>query len=325
MIVSSRVARHSAPLALIDYLSGRFTYLSRQQWADRLAENRFSINGKPCGDPAALLCRDDVIAYDMPEFEEPPADFNFTVIYEDEHIMAVDKTGNLLVHRSGKSFQSNLIYRLRHVTNPARYGDVDVINRLDRETSGVVLLAKNKQCLRTMNDHFANREMHKEYIAVIEGAAPSAAWTDASPIGKDAGSLVRYKYRVDALGGKPAETRFECLQNIGERYSVVRARPITGRTHQIRVHLSNEGMPIVGDKLYGMEEKEFLSWRDDTENFKGDLLFHRQALHCASVRFLHPVTKSELCIEAPLPRDMKELVEKLKEQTQSPRDRKNDI
>ena len=176
MIVSSRVAGAGAPCALIEYLSDRFTYLSRRQWADRLAENRFSINGKPCSDPAALLCRDDVVAYDMPEFEEPPADFNFTVIYEDEHIMAVDKTGNLLVHRSGKSFQSNLIYRLRHVTNPARYGDVDVINRLDRETSGVVLLAKNKQCLRIMNDHFANREMHKEYIAVIEGAAPSAAW-----------------------------------------------------------------------------------------------------------------------------------------------------
>ena len=311
MIVSSRVAGTSAPCALIDYLSGRFTYLSRQQWADRLAENRFSINEKPCGDPAALLCRDDVVAYDMPEFEEPPADFNFTIIYEDEHIMAVDKTGNLLVHRSGKSFQSNLIYRLRHVTDPARYGDVDVINRLDRETSGVVLLAKDKNSLRVMNDNFANRSMHKEYVAIVNGLPKQDVWTENSAIGKKAGSLIRYKYCVDLENGKPAQTRFERVKNINDRSSVVRAIPVTGRTHQIRVHLAFAGLPIIGDKLYGMDEEEFLSWRDDTANFKGDLSFHRQALHCASVRFVHPVTKNELCIEAPMPRDMMDLVEKL--------------
>jgi RluA family pseudouridine synthase len=249
----------------------------------------------------------------MPEFAEPPADFNFKIIHEDDHILAIDKTGNLLVHHSGKSFRSNLIYQLRHVVDTARYGEVDVINRLDRETSGVVLLAKDKNTLRMMNDGFAQRVISKVYVAVVHGASSRTAWIDDSPIGKKAGCPIRYKYWVDPVQGKPSETRFNLLQKIGENYSLVRAMPITGRTHQIRVHLACAGMPIVGDKLYGMDEEEFLSWRDDTANFKGNLLFYRQALHCTSIRFIHPITKIELCIEAPLPRDIEELVDKLKD------------
>jgi RluA family pseudouridine synthase len=252
-----------------------------------------------------------VITYDMPEFTEPPADFNFRIIHEDEYLMAVDKTGNLLVHHSGRSFRSNLIYQLRHVTDPVRYREVDVINRLDRETSGVVLLAKDKHTLRMMNDGFAQGRMRKEYRAVIHGCPSRQTWTDDSPIGKKAGSRIRYKYGVDPVGGKPARTHFDLLRNIGERYGLIRAMPVTGRTHQIRVHLACAGMPIVGDKLYGMGEEEFLSWRDDTANFRGNMLFHRQALHCASIRFVHPITNSELCIEAPMPKDMTDLLEKL--------------
>ena len=313
MIVSSRVTQQVTDYALIDYLASHFTYLSRLQWLQRLKENRFSVNGKVRCSPDFKLCRGDVIAYDMPDFQEPPADFDFKIIYEDDHIIGVDKPGNLLAHRSGKSFKSNLIYQLRYCRDPVRYCDVDIINRLDRETSGVILLAKDKKSLRMMNDAFALRAMRKEYIAIVKGIPRTAAWTDTSPIGKDAGSLIRYKYRVDTENGKPAETRFELLQKIGERFSVVWAKPITGRTHQIRVHCAFAGLPIVGDKLYGMTDKEFLSWRDDTANFKGDLLFSRQALHCAKLGFVHPVSKKEICIEAPVPPDMKELMEKLKE------------
>jgi RluA family pseudouridine synthase len=315
MIISSRVAQNIGVCTLIDYLSNRFTYLSRREWLDRLRENRFSINDTTLNAPDTLLCKDDVITYDMPEFQEPPADFNFKIIYEDDYLMAVDKTGNLLVHHSGRSFRSNLIYQLRHSTDPARYGEVDVINRLDRETSGVVLLAKNKNCLRLMNNGFANRAMRKEYVAIVHHTPQCDRWTEKSAIGKKNGSLIRYKYWIDPTLGKPAETRFELIRKIGARFSVVRARPITGRTHQIRVHLASAGLPIVGDKLYGMTEADFLSWRDDTANFKGNLLFHRQALHCASIGFVHPVFKNEISIDAPMPQDMLELMGKLKEQT----------
>lgn len=311
MIVSSQVTQHVNDCTLIDYLASHFTYLSRAQWLHRLEENRFSINGKVQSSPGFRLCRGDVIAYDMPDFQEPPADFNFKIIYEDDCILGVDKPGNLLMHRSGKSFRSNLIYQLRYCRDPVRYGEVDIINRLDRETSGVVLLAKDKKCLRMMNDAFALRAMSKEYIAIVKGVPRTEAWTDSSPVGKDPGSLIRYKYRVDRERGKPAETRFEILQKIGDRFSVLRAKPVTGRTHQIRVHCASEGFPIVGDKLYGMTEADFLSWRDDTGNFKGGLLFHRQALHCACIRFTHPITKKEISIEAPMPEDLHELIEKL--------------
>jgi pseudouridine synthase, RluA family len=311
MIISSQVTQQLNNCTLIDYLASHFTYLSRLQWLQRLGENRFVINDNARNDPEFKISRGDVITYDMPDFQEPPADFNFKIIYEDDYILGVDKPGNLLVHRSGKSFRSNLIYQLRHCQDPVRYGNVDIINRIDRETSGVVLLAKDKKSLRIMNDAFAIRAMSKEYSAIVKGIPRTGAWTDTSPIGKDAGSLIRYKYRIDAENGKPAETRFELLQKIGDRFSVICAKPVTGRTHQIRVHLVSAGLSIVGDKLYGMAEKEFLSWRDDTANFKGRLSFHRQALHCARISFVHPVTKNEISVEAPMPEDMKKLVNTL--------------
>lgn len=313
MIISSQVTRQLPDCALIDYLSLHFTYLSRSQWLQRLTENRFVVNGQIQSDPDTRLCRGDVITYDMPEFQEPPADFNFKIIYEDDYIIGVDKPGNLLVHRSGKSFRSNLIYQLRYCRDPVRYGDVDIINRLDRETSGVVLLAKEKKSLRMMNDAFALRTIQKEYIAVVAGTPKEQAWTIKLPIGKDSLSAIKYKYRVDHEHGKDAETFVETIQNLQSGYSVVCVKPVTGRTHQIRVHLASAGLPIVGDKLYGMTEADFLSWRDDTVNFKGKLLFDRQALHCSSIRFIHPMTKKEVCIEAPMPQDMLELKEKLRE------------
>ena len=313
MIISSRVAQNIGVCTLIDYLSNRFTYLSRREWLDRLRENRFSINDTTLNAPDTLLCKDDVITYDMPEFQEPPADFNFKIIYEDDYLMAVDKTGNLLVHRSGKSFRSNLIYQLRYCRDPVRYGDVDIINRLDRETSGLVLLAKDKKSLRMMNDAFALRAMQKQYVAVVAGTPKEQAWTIKLPINKDSLSAIKYKYRIDLEHGKDAETYIETFEILQSGYAVVRVKPVTGRTHQIRVHLASAGLPIVGDKLYGMTETDFLSWRDDTANFKRKLLFNRQALHCSSIRFIHPMTKKEVCIEAPMPWDMLELIGKLRE------------
>jgi 23S rRNA pseudouridine1911/1915/1917 synthase len=310
MIISSQVTHVLKDCSLIDYLTVHFTYLSRLQWLQKLEENRFAVNDNLQSDPDFRLCRGDVIAYDMPEFQEPPADLNFKIIYEDDYIIGVDKPGNLLVHRSGKSFRSNLIYQLRYCRDPVRYGDVDIINRLDRETSGVVLLAKDKNSLRMMNDAFALRAMRKEYIAIVAGTPREEAWTVKLPIGKDIASAIKYKYCIDHEHGKEAETYIETVQKLSG-HAMVRLKPITGRTHQIRVHLAAAGLPIVGDKLYGMEEKEFLSWRDDTGHFKGQLLFHRQALHCACISFVHPITKNEISIAAPLPRDLKELVGKL--------------
>ncbi|HAJ79676.1 MAG TPA: hypothetical protein DCO75_07880 [Fibrobacteres bacterium] len=319
MTVTSRIPGNYKYTEIIDYLSRRFTYFSRLEWLERVEEGKILLNGKVNLDSHIMLAVGDEVSYEMPEFQDPPADLNYSIIHEDEWIVAVNKPGNLLVHKSGKSFRSNLVYQLRYCHKPATYPGIDAINRLDRETSGIVLLSKDKSCLRIMNEYLAAHGIKKEYIAVAKGISQKKTWIESSPIGRDEKSAVKYRFCVNGIDCKEAETGFEILQSSTTMgISVVRALPITGRTHQIRVHLAAAGLPIAGDKLYGMSEEKFLAWRNNEQSDfsdvdkKGDKIkINRQALHCTSIKFIHPVTKKEVLIEAPLPQDMQELINSL--------------
>jgi RluA family pseudouridine synthase len=308
MIVSSMVPGNVGPVSLLDYLSRRFSYLSSPAWSKRIEEGRILKNGLVSKNALELVNKGDCVAYDCPEFTEPPADMEYRILYEDQWIVAVAKPGNLLVHKSGRSLRSNLVYQLRYCHKPTPYPSIDAVNRLDRETSGVILLAKDKTVLAALHEAFAGRRMHKEYIAVVKGVPEKKTWTILLPIGKASPSLIHYKFAVDVDHGKNAETRVECLQPLNDNHSLLRVVPITGRTHQIRVHCAAYGLPIVGDKLYGMSEPDFLAWRSDPGLFSDQGRFPRQALHCASLSFTHPVTKKEIVITAPVPRDMTELL-----------------
>jgi RluA family pseudouridine synthase len=311
MIVSSVVPGNRGAVSLLEYLTKRFTYLSAEDWAKRIADGRIIHNGIVSKNAFVFLTHGDSIAYDCPEYAEPPADLNYHILYEDEWILGVAKTGNLLVHKSGKSIRSNLVYQLRYCHKPSPYPCIDAVNRLDRETSGVVLFAKDKTTLRKLHEYLFEKKICKEYIAIVKGIPGKSAWTIRLPIGKDAGSLIRYKFTVIGESGKNAETRIELMQTLKCGHSLLRVWPITGRTHQIRVHLTACGLPIVGDKLYGMSETDFLSWRNDPSQFAKQEQFPRQALHCTSLSFQHPATKKEIVIEAPMPRDMTDLLYRL--------------
>jgi RluA family pseudouridine synthase len=279
-----------------------------EEWLERIRENRILLNEIVCHDAFVFLSRGDRVAYDLPDFEEPPADLDYRIVYDDEWILGVNKPGNLLIHKAGKSFRSNLVYQLRYRHLPSPYPHINAVHRLDRETSGVVLFAKDKDVARKLNDAFVMRTIRKEYLAVVKGIPAERAWTIRLPIGKDEKTSARCKFRIDYDKGKVAETRFETIRMLTDNCAFLRIWPITGRTHQIRVHLAACGLTLIGDKIYGMSEINCIAQHNKRDDPGGDCQFPRQALHCASIGFEHPVTKKMIVVNAPLPSDMENLL-----------------
>ena len=309
MIFTSTVPTNvKAAKEIVAYLSDRFTYFSRVQWMEKIVAGKVAIEGviANCADIATPGAQ---VTYDAGEFEEPPANLNYRIIYEDEWLLGVDKPGNLLVHRAGRSFKSNLIYQLRAVYAPS-FPNAHSTHRLDRDTSGVVLIAKNSDACTVIGNQFASGAMDKEYLAVVKGKPCLQGKEISMPIGKDQDSAISYKYKADPEG-KSALTLVEECNSVGNDHALLRLRPLTGRTHQLRIHCLMIGHPIVGDKLYTMDETSYMQWRDDPEKFPGTMDFYRHALHCKSIGFVHPYTKNYCKIEADLPDDMRTLITKL--------------
>jgi 23S rRNA pseudouridine1911/1915/1917 synthase len=310
MRASSLVPSQIGPVSLVCYLTRRFTYLSKEEWLERIREGRIFLNGTVAIDSSVTLSRGDTVAYDLPHFDEPPADLSYSIVYEDEWILGINKSGNCLVHKSGRSFRSNLIYQLRYCHLPSPYPCVNAVHRLDRETSGVVLFAKDKDIVRKINDAFGKRTIRKEYLAVVKGIPPEPVWTVQLPIGRDEEAGGRCKFRIDHDKGKIAETYFETIRTLNNNCAFLRARPITGRTHQIRVHLAAYQMALIGDKVYELSGRNSAHGQNIDDPFSSEH-FHRQALHCASIGFEHPKTKKSIVIEAPLPPDINTLLRAL--------------
>ena len=301
MIIRSHIPPNYRGLTILEYLTKRFTYLSKDDWGLRILENRISVN-ESIVDCDYIVQPKDNLVYNMPDFIEPPADLNFSIVYENDDFLAVNKTGNLLVHRQGKSLRSNLIYQLRECFSPT-YPTADIVNRLDRETSGIVLVSKSKEVLKEMNLLFVNREIKKSYYAIVEGTLDQLIGTINKPLGKDTNNSITYK-QIIREDGKEAITDYEVIRS-NEKYSLLDVSPKTGRTHQIRVHLASIGAVIAGDKLYGMNQTDYIKWRDSPKDYP-QIIPARQALHCYKLEFLF---RGKLFkITAPIPDDMSNLL-----------------
>lgn len=294
---------------LIDYLIQRFTYHSRDEWIEKIKRGKVMLDDRfPFINDLVKGGMD--LVYDPGEFEEPPANLNYSIIFEDEWFLGVNKPANLLVHRAGRSFKNNLIYQIRHVHEPP-FPTAHTIHRLDRDTSGVILIAKNAQARAEVGKQFLQNNVEKEYLAIVHGLPDITGFQEISlPIGKSAISEISYKFAVDP-NGKPAVTLIKDCRPLGPEHSLLTVKPLTGRTHQIRIHLAAIGHTIVGDKLYGMSEEAYKTWRDNPEMRNDKLLFPRHALHCRMMSFFHPYTNQNITIEAEMPQDMIELSEKL--------------
>ena len=217
---------------------------------------------------------------------------NFRVIDESDDWIVVDKPAPLIVHPANNKPEPTLLGGLEQllayeIQNGASLG---ILTRLDRETSGVVLISKNKQAARELGWIFERRQAKKQYLALVHGWPESDKWECAQPIiraGELGPSDIWVKQVVSPLG-RDCLTRFhveERFERAGRRFSRIRCMPETGRMHQIRVHLAASGFPIVGDKIYSGDGSEYLQWMEIgwTPDLQRRLLLPRHALHAASL------------------------------------------
>lgn len=243
------------------------------------------------------------MSYDMPIAVVP----DFTVLYEDDGVLAVDKAAPLLTHPTGEKQEPTLWHGLRELLayELASGGQVSLINRLDRETSGITLVAKTAEAARELGKAMMARQLHKEYLAIVRGAPLWCRACCAEPICRMA-EVAPTRIHVRQCchpSGKPCRTDIEVVQRAGD-CTLLRCIPHTGRLHQIRVHLAHLGFPLLGDKIYGGNEQDYLDFiaRGWTPELAQRLILPRHALHACRLTF--PWRGRDICIESPLPADL---------------------
>lgn len=293
---------HQNGSVLLDFLSKNFTYYSNLQWEKEIENLNILLNEKVTKGNDILKTGDRVDFF-SPEFKEPDVDKDYKIIYEDEWILAISKSGNLPVHPAGRYKHNTLLEVLKLDFQTQFY----IIHRLDRETSGLILVGKREDVPAKFHRMFEKHLIQKEYIVYVYGVFPSQ-YEACGWIGKDEKSQIRKKqaYFSDPREKTyPTQTNFHLLSENG-KISKVLAIPYTGRMHQIRATLFSLGYPLLGDKMYGKDEKVFLEFIE-TGISETDLI-NRQALHSYRLTFTHPFTGQIVKIEAEEPEDMLRLL-----------------
>ncbi len=285
------------------WLAARFTYHTLGEWLVLIQTQRLLVNGVPC-QPDYFLCTGDEVAYHPVSLAEPDVSRDIQVLYEDDILMAINKPPNLPCHPAGRYFKNTLLTILRDTCPEAR-----LVNRLDRETSGVILIAKNKRTTGKLGRQFERRQVTKEYQVLVEGDFPDQL-TAEGILAVDNNSPVIKKRIFQWEGeGETSSTQFRRLA-CQSGLSLVHVLLGTGRMHQIRATLCSLGYPVVGDKIYGLDETIFVRMVNNhmTEQDQVTLRLPHQALHAWRLTIRHPVKQEDMTFEAPLPKDIQQLL-----------------
>lgn len=301
MVFEKAVNNRFAGMRLDSYLSEKYTYHTRNQWQKKIDEGMVLLNGR-MPKASTRIPRDSSLSYDIGDYVEPPCNENYGILFQDDHLLIVDKPPDIPVHTSGKYFNNTLIKVLRRDFPDA---ELNLVNRLDRETSGVIVLSKSSEARRILGDDFRHRRVQKTYIAYAFGEIARDAFMVDAPIAEDISTVVRIRMGIDEKRGLPAQTEFKVVRR-ASGFTKLFCHPITGRTNQIRVHLAHAGYPIVGDKLYSGNDADFLEFieKGNTPEVLSRVLLPRQALHAHKLGFTHPATGKDMEIVSPEPADL---------------------
>lgn len=287
----SRIPAHAGGATLLDYLLQRFRYHDRVAWLAEIAAGRLLVDDRP-GRADHVLRTGAVVTW-LKTHTEPIVDDDIRVVHDDAALVVAEKPAHLPMHADGPFVRNTFIHLLRtHLANP----DLQLVHRLDRETSGLCVVARTPASRAVLQQQFATGTVQKAYVAVVHGQVERDFVCD-QPIGRAAGSAIALRRSAlpQALEPRPACTRFQILQR-AEARTMLRCVPETGRTHQIRVHLEAAGFPLLGDKLYGRSDADYLAFvarvkaggdARDVPAGQPD----RQLLHASELCFDHPDTK----------------------------------
>lgn len=278
------------------YVASSLDELSRSYVQKLIDKGKIRVNDKTVKSNYRVKIN-DVITVDIPEPVElkvEAEDIKLDILYEDDDIVVINKPQGMVVHPGAGNFSGTLVNALlKHCTNLSGINGVlrpGIVHRIDKDTSGVLLVAKNDASHRKLSEQIKEHTVNRRYIALLEGVVKSDAGTIEGAIGRN--PVNRKKMDV-VPNGKPAITHFKVIKRFNN-YTLIEARLETGRTHQIRVHMSHIGHPVVGDPLYGIKKQKF--------NLQG------QALHAAVLGFIHPRTGKYMEFSAPLPDYFKKLL-----------------
>lgn len=284
------------------YLASNTDY-SRVLISKMLDADFITVNGKK--EKASYKVRENDCIEITEGFKEEidivPTKMDINIVYEDEHLMIINKPSGLVVHPGSGNYDNTLVNGLMYYTN--NLSDINgeerpgIVHRIDKDTSGLILVAKTNETHAILTEYFKNKDVKREYIALLTGVFPHETATIDAPIGRDPKD--RKKMTVTAENSKEAVTHLRVLKRYKE-HTLVSLKLETGRTHQIRVHTKYIGYPVFNDPVYTNKK---------TTEFG-------QFLHSHKMEFIHPITKEQMSFECPLPEEMQEFINSLeKDQT----------
>ncbi len=310
-IIEARVADDAAGWRLDRALAAAVPTLSRERLKALISSGSVAgPQGIAVRDPAAKAVPGGVYAVEVPEpkpAHNEPQDIPLDILFEDDHLLVVDKPAGLVVHPAAGNFDGTLVNALLHhcagrlsgIGGVARPG---IVHRIDKDTSGLLVVAKTDRAHEGLAAQFAKHSIHRLYYAVVAGLPKPPLGTVDAPLARS--SVNRKKMAIVEEGrGKRAVTHYRLVEPL-RGASLVECRLETGRTHQVRVHMASIGHPLLGDPVYGRS-------RPEHKDVLKRLNFERQALHAAELGFVHPVLNENLSFKSALPSDIQELLRAL--------------
>ena len=338
--ITITVPAESAGQRLDQFLAAQLADTSRARVQLLLEEEKALVNGKACK-PSLKLKSGEIITIlggpTPPPLRAMAEDIPLEILYEDDDLAVINKPAGMMVHagagatdddRNRGTLVNALLHRFAQLSEVGGETRPGIVHRLDKETSGLILVARNDVAHRNLAKQFSGREVKKRYIALVHGWPERARGTITAEISRDA--IRRIRMTTRGSGGRTAVTHYEVRERIESPYgkfALVDVRIETGRTHQIRVHMASIGHPVVGDTLYGAagvlrshsaprkaSRKRTPEAPDDTTSNSqtGALRLNRNFLHAAAVELTHPRTGEPLSFTAPLPAELTAYMEKLR-------------
>ncbi|MGL4419126.1 MAG: RluA family pseudouridine synthase [Gemmataceae bacterium] len=302
-------------MRLDQYIHMYYQEHSRSDLQDGIRSGSITVNGKP-SKPSYKVRSDDKLLITLPtrEYDLPePEDIPLEVLYEDEDLALINKPWNMVVHPAKGNWSGTLVnalqFRFRDELSKANGSfRPGIVHRLDKDTSGVILVAKSDGTHRDLGHQFESRKIFKEYVSIVAGELDRDSDYIEAAMKLHPHDRVRMMVSTDA-DAKDAVSYYEVLERF-RGFTLVKMNPKTGRTHQIRVHLQHIGHPVLADKVYSGRDKFLLSEVSPGE--PATPLMTRQALHAFRLRFKHPKRGTWMEVEAPLPPDMRQTPEALR-------------